>query len=167
MKSMSYMNSVEMEIEEPLKFLTNDSIPTSITTISSITASGGPPLATHSIINPKVTSSAAAANAAIHSVDKLIEIPSLIEKAKSYQPQRQMIDLCGGSTINHANNIVLTNPTHSFITAGPPKQIGTDTAPVTLDPSYLAVKSCTSNAKLNFTSSTSNDKATVSSQLII
>lgn len=112
MKSMmSYTNSVDLEVQEP-KFI--NIIPSSITTISSMSPSGGPPLATTSIINPKVTSSTAATNSTMQQVDEIIKLPSLIEKPKSYQQPQQIIDMCSGSTVNHNNNIVLANHTLNF-----------------------------------------------------
>jgi hypothetical protein len=132
MKSMSYTNSVDMEFQE-IKQL-HATIPSSITTISSMTPAGGPPLATASIINPKVTSSTAATNSTMHNVDRIIEFPQLIEKAKSYQPQQQIIDMCSGSTINHNNNIVVANHTLNFASS-------TSSAAMQLSSNYNAVSS--------------------------
>lgn len=142
MKSMSYTNSVDLEIQDMYKFSATHIIPTTITTISSITASGDPPLATASIINPKVTSTAAATSSAMHSVDKLIEFPSLIEKVKSHQPQHQIIDITGGSTINHNNNIVVANHALNFGGSGGGKLGGIDGA-LQLNSGYNAVTSLT------------------------
>lgn len=135
MKSMSYTNSVDLEVQD-IKF--NSTIPSSITTISSMTPASGLPLATTSIINPKVTSSTAATNSAMHSVDRIIEFPSLIEKAKSYQQPQQIIDMCSGSTINHNNNIVVANHTLNF--AG---STSAAAAAMQLSSSYNAVLSVT------------------------
>ena len=144
---MSYTNSVDLEIQDS-KFPSAHTIPTSITTISSMAAAGGPPLATASIINPKVTSSAAATSSAMHSVDKIIEFPSLIEKAKSYQPQHQLIDVTPGSTINHNNNIVLANHGLNFGgSSGGSKLGGIDVGNLPLNSTYTAVTSLTSNDK--------------------
>lgn len=139
MKSISYTNRIDLEIQD----MSKTQIPTSTTTTSSITASGGQPLATASIINPKVTSSAT--SSAMHSVDKLIEIPSLIEKGKSYQQQHQMIDIDNGSTINHNNNIVVANHGLNFSSSSG-KGGGIDGGSLQLNSSYSAV-SCFTNDK--------------------
>lgn len=118
-------------------------IPTSITTISSITASGGLSLATASIINPKVTSSAAATSYAMHSVDKPIELP-LIEKGKSYQQQHQMIDIDHGSTINHNNHIDVANHGCNFDSSSS-KLGGVDGGSLQLNCTYPAVSSLTND----------------------
>lgn len=139
MKAMSYTNSVDLEVQDVSKY--HPSTPTSITTISSITASGGIPLATTSIINPKVTSSASATNSTIHSVDKIIEFPSLMD-VKSHQQQQHIIDV---TTINHGNNITLTNHGYSFSSSSVSGKL--DAAPLQLNPSYNSVASLTSNDK--------------------
>lgn len=144
---MSYTNSVDLEIQDVTKFPSAHAIPTSITTISSMSAAGGPPLATASIVNPKVTSSAAATSSAIHSVDKIIEFP-LIEKTKSYQQQHQLIDVCSGSTVNHNNNIVVANHALNFgNSSGAGKMAGIDVGNLPLNSTYTAVASLTSNDK--------------------
>lgn len=107
MKSMSYTNSIDLEVQD----VPAHSLSPTITTISSMTASGGPPLPSTSVMNPKMSSSTATSSA-MHSVDKIIEFPSLIERAKSYQ-QQQYVEMYG-STINHNNNIVLANPGLNF-----------------------------------------------------
>lgn len=137
MKPMSYTNQVNIEFSEV-------NIPTTITTIAAVTPRGGPPLATASIINPKVSCSANTTSTAMHSVDKIIEFPSLME---SYQQQNQIIDM-SGSTINHNNNIVLANAGLSFCgSSGGGKMGGLDTASLQLNSSYTAVTSLTSNEK--------------------
>lgn len=147
LKSMSYTNSIDFDLQES-KFPSAHTIPTSITTISSMTASGGPPLATASIINPKVTSSAAATSSTMHSVDKIIEFPSLVEKTKSYQQQHQIIDVCSGSTINHNNNIVVANHQLNFVGAsGGSKLDGIDVGNLPLNSTCPAVSSLISNDK--------------------
>lgn len=60
----------------------------------------------------------------MHSVDKIIEFPSLVEKTKSYQQQHQIIDVCSGSTINHNNNIVVANHQLNFVGASGGSKLG-------------------------------------------
>lgn len=145
MKPMSYTNSIDLEVQDVSKYPIHG-MQTSITTISSMTASGGPPLATASIINPKVTSSTIATSSTIHSVDKIIEFPSLIEKTKSYQQQQQI--QYDGSTINHNNNIVLTPAHNSFSLTSSGKLGPMDGASLQLSSSYNAVASLTTNDKV-------------------
>ena len=131
-----YTSKVEMEI--PI-----DNYPSAhtITTISSITASGGLPLSTASIINSKVTSQALLNNS--ESVDKAIEYTQIMEQPSSYQQKQQLTDGYGyGSRINPNNHIVLTNPDHSFSNVGK-----MDAANLPLNPSYNAVTCLTSNDK--------------------
>lgn len=116
-----YRNSVDFEVQDMTK---NSSTPAQITTISSMTVPGSSPLATASIINSKVTSSATASSSAIHSVDRLIEFPSLVDQ------QNKVADL---TTINHNNNIVLANHNLNF---------GVD-PPLMLNSTYTAVTSIT------------------------
>lgn len=130
MKSMSYTNSVDLEVQD-LKY---NPLPSSITTISSMIQSGGPPLATTSIVNPKVTSSTSAS--IIHSVDRGIKIP-LIEKAESYHQQQHMEMY--GSTINHSNNTVLANAGLVFP--------GSSSGGLQLQTNYNAVSSVISNGE--------------------
>lgn len=124
MKSISYTNSVDLEIQD-IKYPTTHPAQTSITTYSSMSVSGGQPIS--SIISTKVPSSTATTSSTIHhSVDKLIEFP--LEKAKSVQPKFQ----CDGSTINHNNLKPLANFENTSLS---------------LDPSYRAVTSLTSDDK--------------------
>lgn len=111
MKSMSYTNSVDLEVQDT-KY---SSIPASITTISSMSPSGGS-LATPSIINSKMTSTPT-------SVDSIIPL-SLLEKSKSYhQAQQAQYVESTGSTINHNNNIVVANQQLSFPGSSTPGQV--------------------------------------------
>lgn len=110
MQSINFTNSIKLEVQD-LSML-NDGSTTSITTISSMSALGGPPLASTSIINPKKSFSKPATNSDANSVEKIIEFPMRIEQAKSYQ-QQQYIDVCG-STINHNNNTVVANADLNF-----------------------------------------------------
>ncbi|CRK91545.1 CLUMA_CG005202, isoform B [Clunio marinus] len=161
MKSISYTNTVDLQVQDVSKYSSN---PTSITTISSMTAAGGPPLATASIINPKVTTSTVTSSA-IHNVDKIIEFPSLVEKAKSYQPQHQIIDVCSGSTINHNNNIVLANPGLNFdASSGGNGKLG---AALQLNSSYNAVASLTSTDRLASSKAYLNKHENTSAQTLI
>lgn len=99
-----YRNSIDFEVQDMTK---NSSVPSQITTISSsMTVPGGSPLASASIINTKVSSPATATSSTIHSVDRLIEFPSLVDQ------QNKMSDVT--TTINHNNNIVLANHSLSF-----------------------------------------------------
>lgn len=135
MKSISFTNSIEMDIApDSGKFPSGSAIPTCITT-SSIAASGGTPLATASIVHPKVTSSAAAT-----SVDKSIEY------LHSCQQQRQIIDTTG-STINPNNNIVLT-PGLNYNASNAFKQGVNESLGLQMDTMCPAVASVTGNDKV-------------------
>lgn len=131
MKSISYTNSIDLEVQDR----SVHGLPTSITTISSMTASGGPPLASTAILNAKMSSTAT--SSAMHSVDKIIEFPSLIERPKSYQ-QHQYVDMTG-STINHNNNIVLANSGLNF------SSIKNSHEPLQLNSGYSSVSSLTTD----------------------
>lgn len=141
MKSMSYTNTVDLEVEDMSRY-SSHTHPT-ITTISSMTPAGGPPIATASIINPKVTSSAVATSSTMHSVDKIIEFPSLIEKGKMYQQQHQLIDVY--SSAMHSNNIVLANQELTFSSPSGKGFSGLDALP--LNSGYNSVTSLTNNEK--------------------
>lgn len=142
MQSMSYTNTVDLEVQDMSRYSAHTH-PT-ITTISSITPAGGPPIATASIINPKVTSSAVATSSTMHSVDKIIEFPSLIEKGKMYQQQQQqLIDVYSPGI--HSNNIVVANHELTFSSSTAKGFSGLDALP--LNPCYNSVTSLTNNEK--------------------
>lgn len=121
MKSLSFTNTVDLEVQDVPRY----SMPTTITTIASIAA----PLDTHSSFNPAP-------------VDRAIELRSLtssqpIEHIKSYQQAHQLVEVCAGSTINHNNNVVLANHSLDF------GQRKIETASVQLNSQYQAVTSLT------------------------
>lgn len=123
MKSLSYTNSVDLEVQDVQRYST---MPASITTIASISA----PLATHSSSNSAP-------------VDRAIEFRPLssqpIEHVRTYQQAHQLVEVCPGSTINHNNNVVLANHSLDF------GQRKIETAPVQLNSQYQAVASVTND----------------------
>lgn len=122
MKSLSFTNTVDLEVQDVSRY----TMPTSITTIASIAA----PLATHSSSNSAP-------------VDRAIEFRPLtsqpIEHIKSYQQAHQLVEVCAGSTINHNNNVVLANHSLDF------GQRKIETASVQLSSQYQAVTSLTND----------------------
>jgi hypothetical protein len=130
MKSISYTNSIDLEIQDMSKYPAKHPAQTSTTTYSSMSVSGGQPIS--SIISAKVPSSTATTSSTIHhSVDKLIEFP--LEQAKSVQQKFQISDsLTLGSTVNHHNLKPLANFENNALP---------------LNPSYRAVTSLTSDDK--------------------
>jgi len=139
---ISYTSSVDMEVQDSSKFTTASSMPASITTMTSLTPSGGSSM-TSTMVSSKITSPAAAAAASsIHSVDRLIEFPLMTEKVKSYQQQQQLTEATTTmSTINHNNNIVVANSSLNFNSSSGPKP--TETTVLQLGSSYSAVSSIT------------------------
>lgn len=148
MKSLSYTNSVDLEVQDTSKFAQANSMPTSITTMAPLT-SGGSSTANATMVTSKVTSFAGATASSVHSV---IELPLNAERtltAKSYQQQHQLHDLTG-STINHNNNIVVANHALNFAAAAVSGKTGVDTTPLQLGSTYNAVSSLTQTDKSNY-----------------
>jgi hypothetical protein len=144
MKSISYTNSVNLEIQDATKYPATHPTQTSIT--YTMPSPGGQPIST--VISTKNPSSTATASTTIHSVDTQIEYP--LEKAKIVQQQFQLSDsLTLGSTVNHNNLKTLT----SF-------------DPLPLNTTCKAVTSLTSDEKSS-NKSFSSKPLNVSSQIFV
>lgn len=110
MKSLSYTNSVDLEVQDQSKY--PSSAPQKIATISSMRNSdGGIPLINTKTIHAELQGPSA--------IDKTIQF-STLEKPTFIEQQYKLYEYpSNGSTINHANNIVVANPGCNYSVATP------------------------------------------------
>jgi hypothetical protein len=122
MKSMSYTNSVDLEVQDQSKYT---SAPQKISTISTMRSSDSIQMNSNKIVQAEFQGPGSPIEKTIHF--------STLEKPTSYQqPQQyQLLDYpSNGSTINHSNNIVVANSGCNY-SVSTPFQLGSSYPSVT------------------------------------
>lgn len=122
MKSMSYTNSVDLEVQDQSKY---SSAPQKISTISTMRNSDSIQMTSNKNVQVECQADG------FSPIDKTIQF-STLEKPTSIQQQYQLLDYpsSNGSTINHSNNIVVANPGCNY-SVSTPFQLGSSYPSVT------------------------------------